>query len=112
MRHIEYAFKWLICAVALAMVGCAGANAWVACELGKLPQSVQIIIPDAVAALEQGTTASAIAALEAIGTGLAPGQLECIVEAIAADAQKKAKPTMVANAAAFKAKHPKTCVMK
>lgn len=108
----KYLGAKLLCLLAISMVGCAGANAWVACELGKLPQSAQVVIPDAVAALEQGSQAAALAALESIGSALAPGQLECIVEAIAADAQKKGKATVVVNASAFKVKHPASCVRK
>ena len=98
-----------------SLAGCAGAHAWVACELGKLPQTAQVIIPEAVQALEQGSEASALAALEAIGSGLAEGQLACIVQAIAADAMKHSGPAatnVVHNSAAFRVKHPKTCVLK
>lgn len=101
-----------VLALFVCLTGCAGANVWLACELGKLPQSAQIVIPAAVAALEQGSQEAALTSLEGIATGLAPGQLECIVQAISADAQKTGRAVIVTNAAAFKVKHPKTCIQK
>jgi len=99
--------KAFVFCIALA-TGCAGWNVWTACELGQLPKTAQTLIPAAVQALEQGSEAAALAALEAIGSGLAEGQLECIVEAIAADTQKKALPnaaTILHNAAVYRGKH-------
>ena len=112
IRCIANALAWSVCALALAMSGCAGANMWLACELGRLPQTAQTLIPSVIQALEQGSESSALAALEAIGTGLAPGQLECIVQAIAADTMKKtAGPrvnasTIQTNARVYRSKHP------
>lgn len=95
----------------LSLSACAGANAWMACELGQLPQSAQTVIPAVVQALEQGSEASALAALESIGSSLAAGQLACIVEAIAADTQKPGvsrvnASTIQHNAQAYRAAHP------
>ena len=112
IRCIATALAWSVCALALAMSGCAGANMWFACELGKLPQTAQVLIPSVIQALEQQSESSALAALQAIGAGLAPGQLECIVQAIAADTQRKmAGPrvnasTIQGNARAYRDKHP------
>lgn len=98
-----------------ALSGCAGAAVWGKCTLGDLPQAAQPALPQATQALEQEDGQAAIAALETIGFGLLPGQIACIVKAIAADEAAKVPKTymrsrasinIVRNAMDFLAKHP------
>lgn len=100
----------------LALAGCAGLQAWKVCELGKLPQAVQSVIPTIVTDLGGVDSATAITQVENIGAGLLPDQISCIVQAIAADMATpavKGEPsplvaTVQKNAGAFLRKHPAT----
>jgi hypothetical protein len=67
----------------MTVSGCAGGRALGACELGKLPATSQSVIATVVAVAIAGG-AHWQDELEALGKTLAPGQLECVVQAIAA----------------------------
>lgn len=73
----------------LPIAACAGAQAWGVCTLGKLPQAAQPAFPSIVQALENPSQDAALSALEQVALGLAPGQVDCIVQAIAADEAAK-----------------------
>lgn len=106
---------------ALAVVGlvaCAGAQVWKNCELGKLPQIAQTVIPTVVQDLGGVDQSTAIAQIETAGLGLLPGQISCVIQAIIADVETKAakvkgqlspvQENMVRNGKAFLKVHPAT----
>lgn len=67
----------------MAVSGCAGGKALGACELGKLPQTSQPAV-SAVVAIAVAGGANWQDELEALAKTLAPGQLECVVQAVVA----------------------------
>lgn len=104
---------------ALAIVGliaCGGAQVWKTCELGKLPQIAQTVIPTVVQDLGGVDQSTAIAQVETAGIGLLPGQISCVVQAIIADVEAKAakikgqlspvQENIVNNGKAFLKVHP------
>lgn len=78
-------FLFLPLVAALALPGCktAGGKALAACELGQLPQAEQTVIAD-VTSIIVASGSNWQGQLETIGASLAPGQLNCLLVAIAA----------------------------
>src|SRR6185369_4860449 len=64
---------------ALCLPGCAFAR----CELGKLPKASQIVLAEVVGVLAQPQGVDWEGELKTIGLQLLPGQLDCVVEALA-----------------------------
>lgn len=67
----------------LGMSACAGGMAFGKCELGLLPQTLQGVIADVSATVANSSTWEA--GLAALGLKIGPDQLNCVVQAIAAD---------------------------
>lgn len=64
----------------LALSGCA----WVKCELGKLPQTLQTVIPAVVSAVSDRDNGEWKGDLTEMSKALAPGQFDCLIKALAA----------------------------
>jgi len=81
--------------------GCktAGGQAWTTCELGKLPSASEPVIADVTQIVTSGG-ANWQGQLESLGAALAPGQLDCLMEALAAAwAATRGEPTAERRAA-------------
>lgn len=92
----------------LSLASGAGGCAWAKCELGKLPQTAEAIIASVVAIASNSS--NAVNDLIDLGKQIGPGQVDCVVEALAANgapasarAQSAWSPVMMTNLRMYQA---------
>lgn len=76
--------------------GAAFGNSMAACELGQLPSTLETVIADVAAILFSGGQTWQ-SDLEGLGYKLAPGQLDCVVQAVGASVKGKVRHGQVSE---------------